>query len=317
VNTAAKNVIVYENKIATAKLDFFTFNNIKGRSGRMFQHFLGNVFIFDQEPQEQLDFIDIPVYTQGETAPLGLLLQLEDEDLTPRSLQRLEGVSRQRELSLSTIRRNAPLDPADQIRLAADLRKNAPLWHRLLSWTTYPHWDQLEFACTLVYNYFVKKRRDGVASGRQLAFRLSRLRTAGTIREFIEDILQNDTQAKSDPDGAVRIALDFQRKWATFSVPRLLVALEAIQREVFSELGLPPGRFGKYAADVENLFLPPELVGLDEYGLPIQLGTKLSPHLSLGQGMDYAIESVRALDLERLSLTQFERHLLNHVQSGL
>jgi replicative superfamily II helicase len=44
VNTAAKNVVVYENKIATAKLDFFTFNNIKDRSGRMFHHFLGNVF---------------------------------------------------------------------------------------------------------------------------------------------------------------------------------------------------------------------------------------------------------------------------------
>jgi len=317
VNTAAKNVIVYENKIATTKLDFFTFNNIKGRSGRMFQHFLGNGFIFDQEPEEELDFVDIPAFTQGENAPLGLLVQLEAEDLSPRSLQRLEGVSRQKELSLATIRRNAPLDPLDQIRLAIDIRKNARRWHSHLNWTTYPQWDQLQFACTLLYDYFVKKRRDGIASGRQLAFRLNRLRTSRTIREFIEDILQNDTQANGDPDGAVRIALDFQRKWAMFNFPRLLIALEAIQHEVFSALGLPPGRFGKYAADVESLFLPPELVGLDEYGLAIQLGLKLRSYLQLGQGMDPAIASVRTLQPERLGLTQFERFMLERVQSGL
>jgi hypothetical protein len=317
VNTAAKNVIVYENKIATTKLDFFTFNNIKGRSGRMFQHFLGNVFIFDQEPQEELDFVDIPAFTQGENAPLGLLVHLETEDLTPRSLQRLEVISGQRELSLFTIRRNSPLDPVDQIRLAADIRKNARRWHNRLNWTGYPEREQLVFACTLIYDYFVKRRRGGIASGKQLAFRLSRLRNSRTIREFIGDILQNDTQANGNPNEAVRIALDFQRKWAMFTFPRLLIALEAIQREVFSTLGLPPGRFGRYAADVESVFLPPELVGLDEYGLPIQLGLKLRSHLQLGQGMDLAIDSVRTLQPERLSLTQFERFMLERVQGGL
>jgi hypothetical protein len=143
------------------------------------------------------------------------------------------------------------------------------------------------------------------------------LTTYRTIREFIGDILQNDTQANGDPNEAVRIALDFQRKWSMFTFPRLLIALEAIQREVFSTLGLPPGRFGRYAADVESVFLPPELVGLDEYGLPIQLGLKLRSHLALGQGMDPAIDSVRALQPELLSLTQFERFMLERVQSGL
>ena len=34
VNTAAKHVIIYDNKIARANLDYFTFRNIQGRSGR-------------------------------------------------------------------------------------------------------------------------------------------------------------------------------------------------------------------------------------------------------------------------------------------
>ncbi len=67
VNTKAKNVVIYENKIARAKLDYFTFNNIKGRSGRMFEHFVGRVYIFDDEPQQELPFVDFPLYTQDET----------------------------------------------------------------------------------------------------------------------------------------------------------------------------------------------------------------------------------------------------------
>ena len=43
VNTKAKNVVVFDNKIANKKIDHFTFNNIKGRSGRMFKHFIGRV----------------------------------------------------------------------------------------------------------------------------------------------------------------------------------------------------------------------------------------------------------------------------------
>ena len=51
VNTVAKNVIIYEGKITRSRLDFFTFQNIRGRSGRMFQHFIGRVFVFDPPPE--------------------------------------------------------------------------------------------------------------------------------------------------------------------------------------------------------------------------------------------------------------------------
>ena len=67
-------------------------------------------------------------------------------------------------------------------------------------------------------------------------------------------------------------------------LPSAATALDRIQEEIFTRFGLPPGRYGKYAVDVESLFLAPELVGLDEYGLPIQLGVKLSDELQLGEG---------------------------------
>src|SRR5262249_15739777 len=54
VNTNAKNVVVFDNTIARRKFDYFTFNNIRGRSGRMFEHFVGRVFLFHEPPERVL-----------------------------------------------------------------------------------------------------------------------------------------------------------------------------------------------------------------------------------------------------------------------
>jgi hypothetical protein len=317
VNTAAKNVVVYENKIAVNKLDFFTFNNIRGRSGRMFEHYVGNVYIFDEAPEEKFGVVDIPVFTQGDSAALGLLLQVDQADLTQRSVERLRYINAQSELSVETLRRNASVGPDDQIRLATSIRQNLRDWLPQLRWSGYPSSEQLKFICGLIFDYLIKKHYDGIASGPQLAFRIQQLRLSASTQALISTILQNDTAAKGEPDRAVRIALDFQRKWAMFHFPRLLMAVDSIQREVLTRAGGPAGSYGKYASDVESLFLPAELVGLDEYGLPIQLGLKLRSHLHLGDGMDSAIASLRRLNVLRLSLSMFERKLIERVQEGL
>ena len=57
INTSAENVIVWDNKVATKRLDFFTFKNIIGRGGRMFKHFVGKIYLLEPPPQE----VDIPL----------------------------------------------------------------------------------------------------------------------------------------------------------------------------------------------------------------------------------------------------------------
>ena len=50
VNTSAENVIVWSNKNGTLKLNDFTYRNIIGRGGRMFKHFIGNIYILEEPP---------------------------------------------------------------------------------------------------------------------------------------------------------------------------------------------------------------------------------------------------------------------------
>ena len=81
VNTKAKNVIVYDNKIAKTKFDYFTFNNICGRSGRMFSHFIGHIYLFHEPPVAELPLVDFPIFAQTDHTPEKLLINVYIEDL--------------------------------------------------------------------------------------------------------------------------------------------------------------------------------------------------------------------------------------------
>jgi hypothetical protein len=316
VNTVAKNVIVYEGKIAQSRLDFFTFQNIRGRSGRMFQHFIGRVFVLDPPPEYQLDIVDIPVFTQGEETPLGLLMQVDDEDLTERSRERLRGVIGQGELPLTLLRENAHIDPEKQLSVARIIRSQARRLHSLLSWRGVPEWEQLKATCELIYKEFIERPLNGIFSGAQLAFRLNEMRRANTVQEFILAILQRDTRVRT-PDDAVEAAFLFERNWASFAFPRYLGALDLIQREVFRQLGMVAGDYSFYGFQVENLFLPPELPALEEYGIPVQVGLKLRDRLSLDQGLDRAIASLMTLNLTRAGLSPFEQSIVDDARTAM
>ena len=220
VNTVAKNVIIYEGKIATSRLDFFTFQNISGRSGRMFQHFIGRVFVLDPPPEYQLDIVDIPVFTQGDDTPLGLLMQVDDEDLSDRSKERLRGFAAQDVLPIALLKQNAHIDPNQQIEVARRIRTEARSLHSYLAWRGLPDWNQLRKTCEIIFGEFVERPTNGIFSGAQLAFRLNEMRRADSVQGFISAILQNDNRVQT-PDAAVEAAFLFQRNWASFAFPKI------------------------------------------------------------------------------------------------
>lgn len=68
VNTSAENVIIWANKNGQSKLNDFTYKNIIGRGGRMFKHFIGQIYLLESPPvqsvtQLSLDFTDDLVYS--------------------------------------------------------------------------------------------------------------------------------------------------------------------------------------------------------------------------------------------------------------
>lgn len=315
VNTKARNVVIFDNRISTTKFDFFTFNNIRGRSGRMFQHFVGHVYMFYDPPEEELPFVDVPAVTQSEEAPASLLLQLEDDDLSTASRTRVQPFRDQDKLPLEIIRANAGLEPDDQLAIADSLFE-MPEREALtaVGWRGMPSYGELEALCDLIWSHVNGSRlgSGSIRSARQLAFKINELRSRPTVRSLIESQLQYMERREdgATADDAVQTILDFMRLWAGFHFPRLVTAVHRIQEHVLEERGLRPGDLMGYAHQVEGLFLGHALIGLEEYGLPTQVSRKLVIPRDMRDDLDATLEWLPRLDRGALDLESFEEDLL-------
>lgn len=309
VNTAARNVVVADNTISRKKYDFFTFNNIRGRSGRMWKHYVGHVYLFNDPPQKELEFVDVPVFTQNENAPDALLVQLEENDLAPNAAGRMRQIWEQDSLSLATIKQNVGLEPWGQIGVAREIEENLDSLAPLLSWTGLPTYDQMLAVFDLAWRHFRVKGLAGVVNAKQLTFRVNRYRMQPSFSAQLREALNGKSGDESDE--ALEGFLEFARQWLGFKAPRLMSAVNRIQREVLARHSRRPGDYGFFSGQMESLFMSPVIIALEEYGVPLQLGERLVPLLKNPQTLDEALAALmkrRAADLP--GLTGFERALV-------
>lgn len=318
VNTKAKNVIILDNVIGRQKYDFFTFNNIKGRSGRMFHHFIGRVYVFHQPPKEELPFVDFPVYTQDQNAPESLLIQIDDEDLTKTSKDRLAEVYDQEILPISIIKQNSGIDPSAQVVLAEKLDNLTKAQAAELSWSGIPSFDQIYLTFGLLWKHILGNRgRSGVYSSKQLAYKTIALMQNQNTRSRIEKELEEGPYQAKTSDEAVERVLEFDRNWACFELPRALMAMSLIQEYIFTNKYGLGGDYSYFAMKIESLFRNPVAIALEEYGLPIQIMDKIARIVTLTDEIDGAIEEIRMLPVDQLGLDDFESELLIDTQSHI
>jgi hypothetical protein len=315
VNTKAKNVIIYDNRIARKKFDYFTFNNISGRSGRMFKHFVGKVFIFHEPPLSELPLVDFPILSQDHNVPERVLLQIDEEDLSAQSKSRLLEFQNQDLLSIKALKSNGSIDLDDQLAVAKEIIDGINTSYNLLSWNGFPTSKELQYACDLIWKHFVKsnQRICGVSSGAQLAFKIGQLRTYSTPKSMINHEVQN-LAGFDEINDKIEEILDFIRFWANFNFPNYLMALNNIQKDIFEKLHLAPGNYSFYAGQVESQFTDSTFIALDEYGIPIQIALKLKDKLNPNGNLDEVLEKLKSINVSTENLTDFEKEILTEVQ---
>lgn len=309
VNTSAKNMVLFDNKVSNKNLDLFTFNNIKGRSGRMLRHFIGHVYLFAPPPDGELPVVDVPILTQPNDAPTSLLLQVDDDELSDESRQRLDAIINQSHLSVETIRQSAGVDPITQINIAREIRRSIKTLHPLLSWDDVPRRDQLTCLCDIIWRHFngTRKAYNTFNSASELADFILNLRAVPATSTLIGlEVARGMT-----PDDAVRMTLDRLKLWVNFHFPKLAMVISRIQAEVFGAAGLSIGDYAKFALSVESYFLPPAAVGLEEFGIPLELVRKLAPQLQGYRSIDQVVSALRQMSFDRMNLHPFERELLD------
>ena len=317
VNTAAENIIIYDNKVATRKFDFFTFNNIKGRAGRMLRHFVGHVYVLNYEIQQELPFVDIPVLTQPDDAPESLLIHIDDQELSEHSRWKLRHLHAQNYLPMEIICENAGISPEGQVRVAETIATNLNEYHRTLVWHKFPTNQQRQIACDLIFEHLMgSKGFDGIFSAKQMSYKIGKFSLLKEIKNLIKDEIENNKHIDT-PTKAVEEVLVFLRRWAEFHFPRYLSALDKIQRHVFSEAGMSTGNYEGYVAEIKRLFMPLSATVLEEYGVPYQISLKLEKCFSLGDTVDDVLAALAKLNVKDMKLSSFEEELLSETIDNL
>ena len=315
VNTEDKNVIIYRDKITRRSIDFFTFDNIEGRPGRMGQHCIGRLHLFNPAPSDPLPLVDIPLLSQPDNTSRSLLIQIDNEALTTRSKKKLEAFLKQEFLDYETLRNNVGIDQQGQIEIAKEISSNLEKYVPMLKWRGTPNYAQVSGICDLIWKPFRCSRlgAGSAVSPNQLGFKLIRLHDAPSTRALIQEAFAYC----HDADQAVQQVLDFLNLWANFHFPQLLRALDRIQKDVFQRFGLRSGDYGVYAAKIANRFVDPSLVALEEYGVPLEVALKLHRYLRPYSNVDDALANLRRLPLEKMNLFGFERAVVEDAQKTL
>ncbi|KOO57500.1 hypothetical protein WH43_15825 [Rheinheimera sp. KL1] len=280
VNTNAKNIIIYDDCITKrTKLDMFTFNNISGRSGRMFEHFVGNVYIFGEKPQVELPLIDIPVITQSESASESLLLNLGD-DVYEENKGRVKKFYEQKILPMSLLIKHQGIDPNKLIRFAEKLIENCNSWNKLMCWDgIYPTSKQLQHLSTILFENFNVSSMGGgtVRSASQLNRKLIDVINQVDDKELIcqdyEYWIERDNNYSVDD--AVQAVFNFKKNLVNYNLPKIIYAISDIQEIVFQRFEYSFGDFKPFASALENFYYPAAINSLEEFGIPSQVAKKI------------------------------------------
>lgn len=294
VNTNAKNMIIYDHKIATKNFDRFTFNNICGRAGRMFKHYVGNVYLngaFDY--QESLPIVDIPVLGQQSSMPETLLLGMYESDLSDESKERLKYLHAQNILPYDIIKKHNSIYSQNILNCADEIRQHVNEYNPLLNWKSLPEKTQIDCIAKLVFEFLLdgKRKENGVLTSKQLAYRIKSLKKHSCYAEFIKELVNVDSGKSVD----VKIddAMKFIRNWCDFILPNCLDALNDIQTHIFSTCDKTPGDYTFFIQKIRNYFDKEFSCVLEEVGLPIQIYSKMGIKVDESMQVDDVIKIVK------------------------
>ncbi|MDP2850543.1 MAG: DEAD/DEAH box helicase [Sulfuricurvum sp.] len=322
VNTSAKNVVIFDNLLDRRKLDFFTYNNIRGRSGRMFKHFIGHVYVFDKPPVAELPFVDIPAFNPTDTTPNSLLLQMDKQSLPDKLIKRLDKLLIDNILPLELLQVHSGIEPEYLIDTAKKLLLMNPREIAIFAWSGNPDYDELDATSYIIWNELngaQSAKRAGLRSEKMMTFWINDLYKKRNVSKFQKIRINNLINGGAKPDDAVEDVLSFLRNWASFSYPKYLVALNDVVKVILAKKGIKACDYIPFAGAIEHLFQPQSFLALEEYGLPLELSEKLvkSKVIHREDDLGKVLNVLRKVSLKEYGGNVFESRMLEDFQQGL
>jgi hypothetical protein len=306
VNTSAKNIIYYDNHKGlningTPKnVDFFDYSNIKGRAGRMMEHFIGVIYNFNKPPVDEQIIVDIPFFQQNPIRDEVLIQMNDDELLDPHSPQNIN-INQIPEVEREVIKRNG-VKVHGQKSIIDILRSEIKTNYDLISWSGKPKYEQLKYVLFLAWNNLIV---EGETTRPMSLDKLAKMTFDYGIEQNVNTIIRNDFLYKrkqpkfkdiSDSDLrdlSIQETFQIMKHWFEYKIPKWLSVINELQKFVCSEFGFRPGNYTFYANLIENDFLRENLAILAEYGIPASAIRKIENKIPININQDNVLNYIR------------------------
>jgi hypothetical protein len=318
VNTSAENVVLWSNKSGRANINDFTYKNIIGRSGRMFRHFIGKVFILEQPPREEEANLELEFPDEM----LGLTdREWSERAFTPEQIAKIEQYERDMsalvgELNLRELQGQAVLQTMDAglaLKIARAVVENKREWASLrnLNFTEPRHWQ------SALYRVMRLSPAGWDAPWKQFV-RFVQIAAHGweaSIPELLDQLDEDE----------VGVSEFFKlERTMTFKLPALLSDVATLYSRAHPG---DPMNLDVAVARISHGFLPTAVFQLEEYGLPRMLARKIhdsailnfeDPELDLVTALRRFVGiGIESLMDQIIDLHPFERYLLKHFYEGI
>ncbi|WP_157352900.1 DEAD/DEAH box helicase [Aliarcobacter butzleri] len=316
INTSAQNVILWKNKDGTPKLNSFKYKNVIGRGGRMFKHFVGNVYLLDKPPVN--DEIELNI-----DFPESIIPAVDEEEykneLTKEQISKIiEHKDNMYQILGKDVYNQLLKEDVFQSKreliekIAKDMKENPDSWNGLSHLNNIPDkWDNPLYKvlklklinCETNYNNFVE------------FIKVLSLNWSKSIPELITSLSNH----------SIKIDMFFQlERNATFKLAILLSDINILQRIIFKSKNID---ISPFISKLSHAFLPSVVYQLEEYGLPRMLSKKihqaniidfteenLNIHLIIDKfnelGIDYIKEQISTFD-------EFDLYILDYFYDGI
>ena len=321
VNTSAKNVVLFDGSKGGEGIDFFDYSNIKGRSGRLMEHYVGRVFNFIKPPSKESVFIDIPFFEQDPVSD-EILINIPKGDIKNDLKNRYNELYEMPAGLLEIIKRNG-VSVHGQMNIYRQLEQDVHTTkYDDFAWSQMPNWNNMLYILRLSENNLFQIDHNGIMSVDQLVLYLNKYRKSKDIIDIVNLIYENrkgkvqaETACKNAGkyyDEAVEQAFHIHRHWFLFTVPKIFRVVDSLQRYVCESYGRRAGSYSYFIQQLENDFIPENLSILIEYGVPASAVRRLDSRVPRDLSEDGMVEYIRRYKRQITSdWLQYERDKLD------
>lgn len=345
VNTSAKNVIYYDDKIGTKDVDYFDYSNIRGRAGRLMEHYVGKIINLKKPPEVEAMKIDFPFFEQNPIST-EILINLDEMNIRDinDNVKRFENF-KEKDPELQEILKRNSVSVDGQLNILKILMQDLEISSKkkLIIWNEIDKnlYKRLTYIFELCWeNLSTKEERKSFGSKKWVINKIVGSYFGNSISEMINKEIEykgkelakkkeiKDKELKevlelypiemqTEIDNAIERLFKLQKNWLQYRAPKWINVVDSLQKYATSKYQIDSGDYSYVSEMIENEFIQSPFRILMEYGVPTSAIKKIQDVAKMYALKTDIVTEDDAIDLIKREREYFGRYLSDYENNVL